>query len=81
MIDKAVNLICDLLIALINILPNSPTDVLLSQIDNMEYLGFVNYFIPFDFCAIALNSWLVCVGIYYGVKYAKQFINYIKGYL
>ena len=81
MIDKAVNLICDLLIALINILPNSPTDVLLSQIGSMEYLGFVNYFIPFDFCAIALNSWLVCVGIYYGVKYAKQFINYIKGYL
>lgn len=81
MVDKAIDLVCDLLIALINFLPVSPVHALLNQIDNLDYLGYINYFIPFDFCAMALNSWLVCVGIYYGVKYAKQFINYIKGYL
>lgn len=76
--DKAFDLICNLLIAIINFLPNSPFEALLKQVEDMEYLGFVNYFIPFDFCVIALNSWLVCVGVYYGVKYAKKVLNYLK---
>ena len=47
----------------------------LADSSGMNVLGYVNYFIPFKFCASCMNAWLACVLAYYVYKYLKQVIN------
>lgn len=58
---KFVNVIAFALCALISKLPYSPFEELLSSIGDIPFLGFINFFIPFDFASIALSSWAVCI--------------------
>lgn len=58
---KLVNLISLALCALISKLPASPFGELLEGIGEIPYLGFLNFFIPFDFAASALSVWAPCM--------------------
>lgn len=78
LIKTAIGLFFDILDVLINILPAAPFRVMLSQLSNdggIDVLGYVNYFIPFKFCAICMNSWLACVLAFYVYKYLRQAIT------
>lgn len=79
LILEAIGLIFDIFDSLLSFLPSAPFVIMLGKIDNIDVLGYVNYFIPFDFCAVCINLWLVCVLSYYVYKYLKKAIdNYGK---
>lgn len=78
LIKSAIGIFFDILDVLISILPSAPFRVMLSQIadsSGMDVLGYVNYFIPFKFCATCMNAWLACVLAYYVYKYLRQAIT------
>lgn len=74
----AIGLFFDILDVLISLLPNAPFAAMLATLSNdsgIPILGYVNYFIPFKFCATCINIWLGCVLAYYIYKYLRQAIN------
>lgn len=78
LIKSAIEIFFDILDVLISILPSAPFRVMLSQLadsSGMDVLGYVNYFIPFKFCATCMNAWLACVLAYYVYKYLRQAIT------
>ena len=78
LIKSAIGIFFDILDVLISILPSAPFRVMLSQLadsSGMDVLGYVNYFIPFKFCATCMNAWLACVLDYYVYKYLRQAIT------
>lgn len=79
LIKTGIGLFFDLLDILLELLPMAPFRAMLSQIEGVDVLGYVNFFIPFDFAATCLNSWLVCVAAYYVYKYLKQAIEKYQG--
>ena len=78
LIKTAIGLFFDVIDILISILPSATFRAMLSQLENssgMDVLGYVNYFIPFDFCARCINAWLACVLAYYVYKYLRDAIK------
>ena len=78
LVKIALGLFFDIVDVLISLLPNAPFAVMLSQLSNdsgLPVLGYVNYFIPFKFCATCINTWLACVLAYYIYKYLRQAIK------
>ena len=78
LIKSAIGIFFDIPDVLISILPSAPFRVMLSQLadsSGMDVLGYVNYFIPFKFCATCMNAWLACVLAYYVYKYLRQAIT------
>lgn len=76
--QTAVGVLFDILDVLISLLPAAPFRAMLSDLaesSGMDVLGYVNYFIPFKFCATCMNAWLVCVLAYYVYKYLKEVIS------
>lgn len=76
--QTAIGVLFDILDVLISLLPAAPFRSMLSELANssgIDVLGYVNYFIPFKFCASCMNAWLACVLAYYIYKYLKQVIN------
>ena len=74
----AIGLFFDILDVLISLLPSAPFAAMLATLSNdsgIPVLGYVNYFIPFKFCATCMNAWLACVLAYYVYKYLRQAIN------
>ena len=76
--QTAVGVLFDILDVLISLLPAAPFRAMLSDLaesSGMNVLGYVNYFIPFKFCATCMNAWLACVLAYYVYKYLKEVIS------
>ena len=76
--QTAVGVLFDILDVLISLLPAAPFRAMLSDLaesSGMDVLGYVNYFIPFKFCATCMNVWLACVLAYYVYKYLKEVIS------
>lgn len=71
-VQLAIGLFFDIIDVLISLLPLAPFRSMLTQIEGIDVLGYVNYFIPFQFCAQCINAWLLCVIAYYVYKYLKQ---------
>lgn len=59
-----VELVVGIAQALLSLLPSSPFLWMMSQIEEIDILGVINWFIPFDICAGFMNIWLVSVGVY-----------------
>lgn len=75
LIKGAIGLFFDILDIIIGILPSAPFRAMLSQIEGIDVLGYVNYFIPFDFCAKCLNAWLACVLAFYVYRFLRTAID------
>ena len=76
--QTAVGVLFDILDVLISLLPAAPFRAMLSDLaesSGLDVLGYVNYFIPFKFCATCMNAWLACVLAYYVYKYLKEVIS------
>lgn len=72
-------LISVLLIALYAILPTSPIQTAFAdmQMDG-QFLGWLNWFIPFDLASKITTTWLLCIVAYYAFTTVKKVVmNYI----
>lgn len=76
-------LISLLLIALYTILPTSPIQAAFADMDmDAQFLGWLNWFIPFDLASKITTAWLICIVAYYAfVTVKKVVMEYIVGKL
>lgn len=72
MISDMVNLIFSLLTGLLSLLPASFIQSYLSKIGTIDYLGYVNYFIPFYRFVEIGELWLACCGAYLLFYYVRS---------
>lgn len=72
-----------LIIALYSILPTSPIQAALSEMEmSADILGWLNWFIPFDNARTITLAWLSCILAYYVYMMVKKIImEYIIGKL
>ena len=52
------------LTAISYLLPDSPF-TLLENSAIAEYLGYINYFLPLDFCIATLELWVAAIAVWY----------------
>lgn len=78
-----IKLISLLLIALYAILPTSPIQSAFAEMDmDGEFLGWLNWFIPFDLASKITTTWLICIVAYYAFTTVKKVVmEYIVGKL
>lgn len=76
-------LLAALLIALYAILPSSPIQSALAEFNmDGQFLGWLNWFIPFDLASRITVTWLTCIVAYYAfVTIKKVVMDYIIGKL
>lgn len=72
-----INLLKSIVLAVYNLLPNSPFRQMDFDGSTAEFLAFLNWFIPFDICGIMINTWLACIVVYYGYTIVKKIIDTI----
>lgn len=60
------------LMSLLNILPNSPFITMTNTLEKYEFLGMLNWFIPFDVCASFMAIWCLCMVSYIGYEVVKD---------
>lgn len=64
-----------LLIALYAILPTSPIQKAFAEMEmSVDFLGWLNWFIPFDIARTITLAWLSCILAYYVYNMARKVI-------
>lgn len=66
-----------LLTGLLNVLPTSPFVILLGKIGEIDMLGFLNWFIPFDVCCVMLEAWGLSMAAFLTYSMIKKHTNKI----
>lgn len=83
MFSKLLDLIRDLLIRIVNLLPDSPFVAFLSLVEKNEtvntMLGYLNYFVPVALVLQILSGWLVCIALYYVITPILHWTKAVKG--
>lgn len=54
-----------LLLLIMQVLPDSPFQMLTQNAEVREVMGYVNYILPLDFILSTLQAWLVAIGVFY----------------
>lgn len=66
--------------SIISFFPDSPIEAILPNIQGVNVLHYVNWFIPFsDFRNIGL-VWVGCVGAYYAFTKSKEIKNFFTDF-
>ena len=61
-----IGLLSSLFMAVLNLLPNSPFQTTVDgEIYKLDFLPYLNWFIPFDNCLKITQIWVVAVAAYY----------------
>lgn len=71
MLAEFIDLIFSLLTMLLSLLPSSFVRAWIDKIGAIEYLSYINYFIPFNIMADIGKAWLYCCGAYLIYYYVK----------
>lgn len=81
MVQKIWNGLCDIInqgLSLISsVLPLSPFRRYLDAIGEIEWLGYVNYFIPIGTFIAIFNAWLICMALYYLYSIIMRWIKIV----
>ena len=59
------------------ILPNTPFMQYLEDFSQSDYLGWLNWFIPFGRCVSAMAVWWAAVIVYYGISWIMRQLGII----
>ena len=61
-----IKLLSALILAVVSILPDSPfRPTAGGEFYRLEFLPYLNWFVPFDTCLRVTQAWLVAVALYY----------------
>lgn len=72
------DLIDDLLIKILSILPDSPFTYLQKYAYVYKYIQYINWIIPVNFIISTLETWLVAVAIYYIYQLVLRWLKAIE---
>lgn len=75
MFRNVIQFLNDCLLNLFSLLPGSPFRTFVHFKDEWELLGVLNFFIPFDFCSMLLEVWLVTVVSMYLYKNGSKVLS------
>lgn len=78
MVANAIDLVFSLLTALLSILPASFVQSSLTSLGGIDYLSYLNYFVPFYRFVQIGQTWLICCGAYLIYYYARSVRDEIK---
>ena len=71
-----IKLLSALFMALINILPDSPFQTTLNgEIYKLDFLPYLNWFVPFDNCLKITQIWIVAISAYYLYDSVSGIVN------
>lgn len=76
MLSGIVHFINELLLNLLSLLPGSPFATFIQFTDEYELLGFINWFIPFDFCVTIMEAWLSAIMAMYLYKNGSKVLKF-----
>ena len=62
---------------LFRILPDSPFRPYIDKLGTFDFLGYLNWIIPFDACADITGVWIVGVFIYYNYDKIRKILDKI----
>lgn len=78
--NKIIDMIYALAAAAMMILPDSPIQKFMDELDQSVFsdvIGIINYFVPIDIMLGLLSVYLVAVGIWYVVRWFLRLAQYI----
>lgn len=67
-----------LLFVVISLLPSSPFTGFNYLVQQLPFLGYLNWFIPIPEIIVILEAWLAIVAIYYGILFALNYVGILK---
>lgn len=62
---------------LCGILPDSPFRPYINKLGDFDFLGYLNWIIPFDACVDITRAWVVAVFVYYNYDKIKKLFDKI----
>lgn len=65
---------------LVKILPTSPFTAYMHYFSESQYLKYINYFVPIDVCVAIMETWLVCVALWYAYGFVRDIMQWVSGY-
>ena len=69
------NLLKTIVTAIFSLLPDSPfQDMVDNVMVDMDFLPFLNWYVPFDICADMTLAWLACILSYYLFVMVKKIV-------
>lgn len=60
------------------LLPMSPFSAMISYMENIPYLNYLNWFVPISEIISVTETWLVVVSVYYGIMWLLNYIGVLK---
>lgn len=63
---------------LLSVFPRSPFADIISQLEQLPYLGYLNWFMPVSEMLAIGSLWLVAIGVYYLWSVVARWINLIS---
>ena len=63
---------------LLSILPTSPFAPMINSLEQMPYLGYINYFVPVGTCIKIGEAWLAAIVIFYLWSVIARWIKLIE---
>lgn len=70
-----------LVLALYSVLPASPFRQLADSVADIEFLPYLNWFIPFDQCAKFTGLWCAALLVFYNFRLIKGLVDKVKNAL
>ena len=67
-----IDIVINLLTAVISILPVSPFAAFIAKVENMEGLSYLNWFIPFYIFKDMMAAWCLCMFAYMQYRWLKS---------
>lgn len=64
--------------ALMHLLPLSPFTGIIEDLEQMPFLGYINWFIPIGSMLKIGAAWLVAIGVYYSYSMVARWIKVIS---
>ena len=74
--DIAVKLI--VLSLVISLIPGSPFSGMVSLVQQIPYLSYLNWFVPIPEIIVIIESWLAVVSVYYTILFALNYVGLLK---
>lgn len=63
----------------LTLLPSSPFNAYLNLFNDIPFLNYLNWFIPFAEIIALMEVWLSCIVLYYGYMVVMRYVNGVKG--
>lgn len=66
--------------SILTVFPQDPFQPFLLEMKTniASFLGYVNYFIPFDKLVIILHAWIVCIAAFFAWQALARYLKLIK---